>query len=254
MIQPVLKPQNSLIVKLAARTDEIEQALRLRYKVFVEEARNLHLYNEYGLEKDAFDQYCDHLIVKDLDSDKVVGTYRLLQGAEAIQHIGFYSETEFDLSSFQENKRHALELGRSCIAAEYRDGKVIQMLWEGIADYITEHNHKFMIGCASLHFKSIREINEIYSMLKAKQVINDRYGVCPLATHRVEGLEQIEIELNDKEMFRRLPPLMKGYQWLGAEIGGEPAQDKVFNTTDFFIILQTQCVAKRYRRRFLNRK
>ena len=43
-------------------------------------------------------------------------------------------------------------------------------------------------------------------------------------------------------MFRKLPPLMKGYQWLGAEIGGDPAYDELFETVDFFIILQKERV------------
>lgn len=253
-VQSVLKPQSALIVKLASGTEEIEQAMRLRYKVFVEEAKNLHLYNESGIERDDYDEQCDHLIVKDLDLDRVVGTYRLLQGVRAVRHQGFYSETEFDLSAFNDHKQNALELGRSCIASEYRDGKVIQLLWEGIADYITEINHNHLIGCASLHLKSVKEINEIYSMLKIKQVLTDRYGIRPLDTHRIEDLRQVEMNLNDKEIFRRLPPLMKGYWWLGAEIGGDPAYDKIFNTVDFFIILDTRSVAKRYRRHFLNRK
>ncbi len=248
----ITKQQQSLVVKLAVQTGEIEQAMRLRYKVFVKEAENSHLYNESGIESDNFDEYCDHLIVKDLECDEVVGTYRLLQGINAIRHRGFYSETEFDLTAFQEKKPYALELGRSCIAPEYRDGKVIQLLWEGIAKYITEYNHKYMIGCVSLTLKNIKEINEIYSLLRMKRIINDSYGIHPLLTHRINGLQMVEMELNDKEIFRKLPPLMRGYQWLGADIGGEPACDIIFNTTDFFIILETGCVAKRYQRRFLN--
>lgn len=226
--------------------------MRLRYRVFVKEAKNLHLCNKSGIESDNFDEYCEHLIVKDLDSGEVVGTYRLLQGKSAIRHRGFYSETEFDLTAFQEKKPYALELGRSCIAPEYRDGKVIQLLWEGIAKYITEYNHKYMIGCVSLNLENIKEINEIYSLLRMKRIINDSYGIHPLPTHRINGLQMLEMELNDKGIFRKLPPLMRGYQWLGADIGGEPAYDIIFNTTDFFIILETECVAKKYQRRFLN--
>lgn len=249
----ILSRQNfSLAVKLAESSDEIDQAMRLRYKVFVEEAKNLHLYNESGMEQDEYDQYCDHLIVKDQGLDQVVGTYRLLPGERTVG-IGFYSETEFDLSGFQTNRWHTLELGRSCVSPDYRAGNALKLLWEGIACYLNSHPYKYMIGCASLHMKSIGELNQIYGMLKAKGVISYRYGVRPHETHRIQGLGPVDTGFDEKEIFRRLPPLMKGYQWLGAEIGGDPAYDRVFDTTDFFIVLETGRVTRRYQRHFLGR-
>lgn len=247
MLSPGYSP---LVVKLAERTDEIEQALRLRFRVFVEETKNLPLYNENGIEQDDFDQYCDHLLVKDPVSEQVVGTYRLLPGERTVG-IGFYSETEFDLSGFQPCRYQTLELGRSCIAPEYRGTSALKMLWEGISNYLNDHPHKYLIGCASLHVKSLQELNRIYSMLKRKGIIRNRFDVRPLATHIIEGLRVTEAEPDEKGIFRRLPPLMKGYHWLGAEIEGDPAYDSVFDTTDFFIVLKTDCITKRYRRHFL---
>ncbi|TXK85379.1 GNAT family N-acetyltransferase [Paenibacillus sp. N3.4] len=245
-------PQHAkLTVKLASSEQEIEQAMRLRYQVFVEEEKNMRMLNEDGLERDAYDAYCDHLIVKDMDTDQIIGTYRLLPGDRALSGIGFYSETEFDLTAITELKKETLELGRSCIAPEYRGSKAIQMLWEGIASYITEHNFTHLIGCASVHMQSLEDLNLIYSMLRQKQVITDRFGIQPLSTHRIPGLSLLDIDANDKELFRKLPPLMKGYQWLGAEIGGDPAYDELFGTVDFFIILQKDRVTRRYKRHFL---
>jgi putative hemolysin len=54
----------------------------------------------------------------------------------------------------------------------------------------------------------------------------------------------------EKAVFRKLPPLMKGYQWLGAEIGGDPAYDPTFDTVDFFIILNKAKMAKKYKKHF----
>lgn len=243
--------QAKLAVRLASSADEIEQAMRLRYQVFVEEEKNMRMLNEEGLEKDAYDAYCDHLIVKDLDTDQVVGTYRLLPGDRALQGIGFYSETEFNLAAYAAYKEQTLELGRSCIAPEYRGGKAIQLLWEGIAGYITERNYTHLIGCASVHMSNLEDLNLIYTMLLQKQVITNRYGIEPLSSHRIPGLARLEVECNEKDVFRKLPPLMKGYQWLGAEIGGDPAFDELFETVDFFIILEKERVTKRYKRHFL---
>ncbi|MDO7787011.1 GNAT family N-acetyltransferase [Desulforamulus aquiferis] len=251
----VLRPQYApLQVKIADRVEEIEQAQRLRYQVFVEETGNNLLQNDFRFERDKYDEYCDHLIVKDLNSNKVVGTYRLLPGNRAVQNIGFYSETEFYLGDFPEDKKSALELGRSCIDIEYRGGKAIQMLWEGIASYMSEQHFKYLIGCASIHIDSRDSLNQIYTFLKHKGVLTDRFKVVPQKTHRIEGIGEVRLNGTEKEVFRRLPPLMKGYQWLGAEIAGEPAYDKIFDTTDFFIVLQTTRLAKRYQRHFLEKR
>lgn len=245
----VIEPQH-LEVKLAKSDDDIEKALRLRYQVFVEEEKNMQMRNDSGLETDAYDEYCDHLIVKDQTSGEVVGTYRLLPGERAVEHIGFYSETEFDLYGFRECRPLALELGRSCIAPAYRSGRAIQMLWEGIAQYIAARSYRYLIGCASVHFKQESDLREVYTLLRQKQIITDRYEIRPLPTHQIEGLQLIELTC-EKEAFRKLPPLMKGYQWLGAEIGGDPAYDSVFETVDFFIVLEKEKMSRRYRRHFI---
>jgi putative hemolysin len=242
---------SSLVVKLAETVEEIEQALRLRYRVFVKEENRANLYNDRGIESDEYDEFCDHLLVKDLEFNKVIATYRLLPGERAVQNIGFYSETEFDLSGFPLDKTRTLELGRSCIEQEYRGGKAIQMLWEGIAGYIGERGHRCLIGCASLPVSGKQEQNKIYSLLKKQNIITERFGVKPLDSRRISDLQEVDISGEEKEIFRRLPPLLKGYQWLGAEIGGDPAYDPLFQTIDFFIVLETARLAKKYRRHFL---
>ncbi|WP_139488851.1 GNAT family N-acetyltransferase [Brevibacillus dissolubilis] len=251
---PAWNMQNpELTVSLAKTSEEIEQALRLRYQVFVVEEQNPNLINDHGIETDEYDVYCDHLIIKDQATSQVIGTYRLLPGERAILHNGFYSETEFDLTGFEACKKQALELGRSCIAEEYRGGKAIQLLWEGIAQYISEHGQSYLIGCASIPTPTLAELNELYSMLCRKDAITETYGIRPLPKNRIDGLQAIELAGEEKELFRRLPPLMKGYYWLGAQIAGEPAYDPVFRTTDFFILLDREHISKKYKKHFLKK-
>ncbi|MCD1257448.1 GNAT family N-acetyltransferase [Paenibacillus athensensis] len=245
-------PQISrLAVSLARTPEDIEQAQRLRYRVFAEEERNMRLLRNDGLETDAYDAFCDHLIVKDLDTEAVVGTYRLLTGDRAAAGIGFYSQTEFDFGPFARHQLTTLELGRSCIAPAYRGGKTINLLWEGIAAYLSSCRCEYLIGCASIHPANQDELNAIYTLLRRKGVLTDRFGIRPLPSHRIDGLAELAGEWTEKELFRKLPPLLKGYQWLGAQIGGEPAYDALFDTVDFFIVLHKDQVTARYKKRFM---
>lgn len=245
--------EEKLTVSLAKGSSEIEQALRLRYKVFVEEENNHKLVHASGMESDAFDEACDHLIVKSERTGEVVGTYRLLPGSRTSGQQGFYSETEFDLTGLAHMRPEILELGRSCVDFSYRDGRVISRLWEGIASYSQEHGYRYLTGCASLHPTAPNDLNEIYSLLLARNIITARYGIRPLPSHTIESLQWLEIAGREQEITRKLPPLMRGYQRLGAEIGGDPAYDEVFDTVDFFIMLETSRVARRYKRHYLER-
>src|SRR5215468_8016950 len=114
---PLIRAGN-LEVKLATNLTELDAAMRLRFEVFnLELQEGLVSSYDRGYDTDAYDAYCDHLIVKDLAGGKVVGTYRLLRGAQARRHIGFYSENEFDLGNLKRMPGELLELGRSCIAS-----------------------------------------------------------------------------------------------------------------------------------------
>ncbi len=236
-----------LIVKIADTLEEIESAFRLRYHVFVEEENNPNLQNESRLEQDEYDLFCDHIIVKNQETNEVVGTYRIMLHQQALRGKGFYSETEFDLSGFHAFRPYSMELGRSCVHPDYRQGVVIQMLWREIGQYVNRHHVQYLIGCASAYHLDSLKLRQIYTLLHNKKMITDRYGVKPLPSHRIDDLHRLQEPMNEKEILRQCPPLLKGYMWLGAEIGGEPAYDPIFTTTDFFIVLETTKIAKRYK-------
>src|SRR5215470_17652685 len=135
---PLIRAGN-LEVKLATNLTELDAAMRLRFEVFnLELQEGLVSSYDRGYDTDAYDTYCDHLIVKDLTSGEVIGTYRLLRGGQAKRHIGFYSENEFDLSNLKQSCGEMLELGRSCIAATHRSYATLNLLWSAIARYALE--------------------------------------------------------------------------------------------------------------------
>ena len=78
---PLIRAGN-LEVKLAKNLTELDAAMRLRFEIFnLELQEGLVSSYDRGYDTDAYDAYCEHLIVKDLKSDEVVGTYRLLRGS-----------------------------------------------------------------------------------------------------------------------------------------------------------------------------
>lgn len=243
-----------ITVRLAQTASEIEQAQSIRYKVFYEEY-GAKPNSEMLLAKRDFDKYdeiADHLIVidKSTGKDEIIGTYRLLR-REAADKIGqFYTEDEFDISALLNAEKKLLELGRSCVMPEYRTKQILQLLWQGIADYITEHDIDLMFGCASIHSTDIKSISKPLSYLH-------HFHMTP-RTLRPRAIKGRYINMNiipqedisPRRVFSELPPLIKGYLRVGATIGDGAVIDEQFNTTDVCIVVQTHMVTDRYRKHY----
>ncbi|WP_143342538.1 GNAT family N-acetyltransferase, partial [Crossiella equi] len=92
-------PRYSLLV--ARDSDEVRAAQRLRYRVFADEMGANITCRTPGVDEDYFDEFCDHLVVRDDRSQEIVGTYRMLPPERAKEAGRLYSDTEFDLTSLR---------------------------------------------------------------------------------------------------------------------------------------------------------
>ncbi|MBU0689323.1 MAG: GNAT family N-acetyltransferase [Gammaproteobacteria bacterium] len=235
-----------LTFNMARSVAEIAEAQRIRFKVFGEEMGANLPSAEMGLDIDRFDEYCDHLLVRDHGNDKVVGTYRILPPEQAVNAGGYYSETEFDLSRLENMRDRMVEVGRSCVHPDYRDGATITQLWSGLADYIGKHNHEYLIGCASIsmadggHYAA-----SVYNKVHRLHAAPSEYTVFPHCRLPLESL--------NRDLEVAIPPLIKGYLRLGAYIAGEPAWDPEFNCADLFILMPVSRMNARYAKHFLRK-
>jgi putative hemolysin len=244
--QQAQESQRKLTFSLAHSAAEVTEAQRIRYKVFAEEMGANLPSAELGLDIDRFDEFCDHLLVRDHANDKVVGTYRILPPTQARAAGGYYSETEFDLSRLANLRDRMMEVGRSCVHPDYRDGATITQLWSGLADYIGKNGHEYMIGCASIsmgdggHYAA-----SVYNKVHKLHASPAEYKVFPHCRLPLESLNQ--------NLDVIVPPLIKGYLRLGAYIAGEPAWDPDFNCADLFILMPVSRMNARYAKHFMRK-
>lgn len=230
-----------LVVGLAQSDEELEAIGRLRYNVFSSEYGAT--LDASGVDRDAFDLWCDHLMVKDLVTDDVVGTYRVLTPHQARRAGGYYSEQEFDLSGLGPIRESLVEFGRACIHEQYRNGAVLMMLWSGLAEILKQGRYEHVFGCASV---SLRD--DGVSAAQVWRCVSEHLGrqdfpvVTPLHKYPVE-------QMND-DLPGVVPALLKGYLKLGAQVCGQPAWDPDFNTADFPMLLSVSQMGARYRKHF----
>jgi putative hemolysin len=236
----------SLSFGIAESAEAVRAAQELRYRVFAEEmGANLSTAIP-GVDHDAFDPHCHHLVVRDDTSGEVVGTYRILTPERATR-IGYYSETEFDLSRLEPLRPQLVEIGRSCVHPDHRSGAAITLLWAGLGQFMKEHGYRYLIGCASVSMADGGHLAaSLYASLSggaSGRMAPEEYRVSPRCPLPLAALR--------RDLPVEPPPLIKGYLRAGAWVCGEPGWDPDFNTADLPMLLPMARLSDRYARHFL---
>ncbi len=246
-MEPIQSPRSKasrLVVRIAKNASEIEDAFRLRYKVFVGEMGASIGDAQTRTERDFWDEHCSHLIVIDQEIDEVVGTYRMLEPHIAKSLGSVYSDENFDLIRLWPLRNNMLEIGRACVLDGYRSGSTILLLWSALAKFMTEKNYDHLIGCSSVGLADGgKNAASGYLHLSKKSIVPIEYRVRPRNPFPFDPSVT-----GDKFC---PPALMAAYLRAGAYICGEPAWDPHFNTADFFMWLPMTRLASRYKRHFM---
>ncbi len=223
-------------VSLAANGPDLLAAQRLRYQVFVQELGGTGpmVDHQNQLERDKFDDHCDHLIL--WHQDQAVGVYRLMNAAQAEAAGRFYTQSEFDISSLLNSGRQLLEVGRSCLAADHRQGVGMMVLWSALADFVLGSGAQVLFGVASFHGSDAAAHGDPLAVLHAQHVAPAELR--PLA-REPSFSPRCEV-LNRKDAMRQMPALIKAYLRLGGCIGQGAYIDRAFNTTDVCLVLDVE--------------
>ncbi|MDR3449872.1 MAG: GNAT family N-acetyltransferase [Alphaproteobacteria bacterium] len=256
----------SLEVRLANSSTDIDNAQALRYSVFYDEMGAKPTPEMAMTERDfdAHDEFCDHLLLIDhsrKNKNPVVGTYRLIRREAADKCGGFYSSSEYDISRLVAYPGEILELGRSCIDADYRTGPVMQLLWRGLSLYIARYNIALMFGCASLPGTDPQALKIPLSYLYHHHLAPPAL-LAKALPERFVNMKMLpreafdpnaafeELKLDPRSGNNSLPPLIKGYIRVGGFVGDGAVVDYQFNTTDICIIVKTDLMTRRYQRHY----
>ena len=250
----VIAERDQFVIKFAETDDEIKKAQRLRYRVFnLEQGKGLDTALSAGIDSDEFDEHCIHLIIFDKNDGDVVGTYRMHFGVVAKEALGLYSSREYELRGLDQILDDCLEVGRSCVSPNYRNGAVVALLWAGIAEVVLQTNIRYLLGCVSLENTKPAVGWALYDYFMGKNLGSDVLSGTPHQRFVLTPSPREEIDAWLKEplkLQKEIPPLFKGYLRLGTKICGPPAMDDEFGTIDFMILLDTRKVPERYWRHF----
>lgn len=255
-------------LRLAETRADRVATCRLRFKVFnIELGEGLESSYETGLDTDRFDAICEHLLVEDKLNRRVVGTYRMQSGETAACHLGYYSEQEFNLATYEPLRAGILELGRASIDREHRTPEVLMLLWRGIAQYATNMGLRYLLGCSSLNSNDPAEGWRMHRQLEDCRVAPE-FETSPTAAYACPT-GSIDLDQQDRDAQPsscetdgsgnfapppdaiKIPKLLRTYLAIGARIAAPPAWDREFRTIDFLTLLDLQSISAAARHRFL---
>jgi putative hemolysin len=241
---PLLTETSLFRISIAQSPEDLIECQRLRYEVFnIELGEGLSTSDRSGLDIDPFDSFCDHLMVRDLETGKLVGTYRLQTGEVARKNLGYYGNQLFDFSVYEPIRKELLELGRACVHIDYRNIMVLHALWKGIAVYATRNDSRYLVGCSSISSQDENVGVAMYESLKEKYLVAPSLRTNPQPGHdcRSHGAP-ITAE--------RPPRLFRAYLEISGRICGPPAIDREFKTIDFLTLVDLANLPDRVRTRF----
>ncbi|NEX18854.1 GNAT family N-acetyltransferase [Thiorhodococcus mannitoliphagus] len=235
-----------LFVEIATSAQEVREAQRLRYRVFGLEM-GAKLEGAEGLDSDELDDHCHHLLVRESKSGQVVGCTRILTDDSAARLGRFYSEGEFELAAIKQLPGRRLEVGRTCIAPEFRSGSAIAVLWSGLAGFVQIHGFDYLFGCASVPLGE--------QDLQAAAIMNRlrRQAMAPQSLRVTPRAPLLTAQLSGDVLDAPLPPLVRAYVRLGAKACGEPCRDPDFGVADVLMLLDVDALSPAYSRHFLDR-
>ncbi|MEU7380207.1 GNAT family N-acyltransferase [Streptomyces sp. NPDC042207] len=243
---PQPAPPTRYTVALARDEADVRAAQRLRHDVFAGEMGALLSTPQPGHDVDPFDAYCDHLLVRDTTTGQVVGTYRLLPPERAAIAGRLYAEGEFDLTALAPIRPGLVEVGRSCVHPDHRDGTVIGLIWAGLARYMVDRGHEWLAGCCSIPLADGGALaSATWERVREKNLAPQERRVRPL----LPWIPRTDLPAAPRT---ELPALLRGYLRLGAQVCGAPAHDPDFGVADLYVLLSMRRVSPRYLRHFLS--
>lgn len=235
-------------VRIANSSAEIEMACRLRFDVFnVEMGIGLDSSGSSGIDRDAFDEVCDHLVAYDNQEGCIVGTYRMQTGVRAGGALGYYSERQFDFAAYEDRRASILELGRACVQKDHRNFTVIGLLWRGIVEYALARECRYLLGCSSVTSQDPALGWAMYRRFEREsQLAGEDWRTAPNRAFILPDASPLAD-------CPAPPRLLSAYLGVGALICSPPALDQEFKTIVFLTMLDCLNGSPSATGRFLDR-
>ena len=231
--------------RYAARTactpQDIVGAQRLRHLAFVE-GRGLAAYPD-GLDRDAFDAACRHVLVEDVRTGTLVCCFRLLPLSGGTEIGKSYSAQYYELSALHDFAGPMVEMGRFCVHPAWRDPDILRVAWGAMSAHVDAAGVELLFGCSSFNGTEAAAYMDAFALLKDHHLAPKRWLPRVKAPHVFRFAKLLRRTKPDaRRAALAMPPLLRTYLAMGGWVSDHAVVDRDLNTLHVFTGLEIRAI------------
>lgn len=225
-------PKGRFVVRQAVTASDIAAAFDLRRRIFRADAAE---------DRDGFDDFCQHFIIRRRGSDAVAGYFRMILCADGDAVAQSYSAQSYDLSALQPIRQPLLELGRFCVDAAEADADVLRLAWAEVTRQVDLHKAAVLFGCTSFSGTDPAAFADSFALLHARHRAPERWHINQRAPE-VAGFAALPPMQDAARALRGLPTLLRSYLALGGWVSDHAVIDRDLGTMHVFTGLEIAAI------------
>lgn len=228
--------------RFAETGEDIARAQALRYLTFLAN-RGLGDGAQTGLDADAFDPVCKHVLVEEVKTGTLVCCFRLLPLTSGDEIGRSYSAQYYELSALQSFDGPMVEMGRFCIHPDWRDPDILRVAWGAMTRFVDEEGVEMLFGCSSFHGTEAEEYLDAFAMLKERHLAPKRWLPRVKAPNVFRFASALRRRKPDAKLaMLRMPPLLRTYLVMGGWVSDHAVVDRQLNTLHVFTGLEIRAI------------
>lgn len=226
--------------RTAETAEDIRAAQALRYRAFI--AGKGAAPRRDGLDADAFDDICRHVLVEEVRTGRLVCCFRLLPLRDGRDIDLSYSAQYYELSKLSEFDGPMVEMGRFCIDPEFRDPDILRVAWGAMTRFVDEEGVEMLFGCSSFSGTDAQSYLDAFAVLKERHLAPKRWLPKVKAPDVFRFARRLRREPDAKRAMLTMPPLLRTYLAMGGWVSDHAVVDRDLNTLHVFTCLEIRAI------------
>ena len=231
--------------RFASSQIDISAAQALRYQCF-------KLSNKVGLDVDGFDAICQHVLIENLKTAKLVCCYRMLSFDNGKNISRSYSSQFYDLKAIESYTEPMIEVGRFCIDPGVNDPSVVLTAWAALAQVVDQNQIALLFGCSSFEGIEKEKYLDSFALLRDRYMAPDHWRPKIKAAQVFNYSKDMIYKVDKKKALLNMPPLLKTYLSMGAWVSDHAVVDLNMKTLHLFTGMEVSKIPKSRKQFLLN--
>tara|TARA_Y100001954_G_scaffold229588_1_gene275824 strand:+ start:1453 stop:2187 length:735 start_codon:yes stop_codon:yes gene_type:complete len=231
--------------RFASTQREVLAAQALRYQCF-------NLLNKVELDVDDFDTICQHVLIENLETNKLICCYRILNFENGKNISSSYSAQFYDLKSIESYSKPMIEVGRFCIDPEVNDPSVVLTAWAALAQIVAQNRTELLFGCSSFEGIDKRKYVDSFALLRERYIAPVHWRPRIKSAKVFCYSKDLKCKVDKKKALINMPPLLKTYLSMGAWVSDHAVVDLNMKTLHLFTGMEISKIPKSRKQFLLN--